>query len=212
MPSNQTISTSIFPKKGNTKKGNETRSALIRSGVELMTTYGYISSNIENILKQVGVPKGSFYYYFKSKEDFGKAIIASYDSFFAHKLDKHLNDSSIKSPIARIKAFYEDAKQGMAKYDYNRGCLIGELIQEESLLPQGYAQLLEQVLQSWQVKIEKCLELAKKSGEINAKIDCKLLSEFFWLGWEGAVTRSKLLKKSEPLDTFITVFINMTIK
>ena len=194
------------------KKGNETRAALIRSGVELMTTYGYISSNIESILKQVGVPKGSFYYYFKSKEEFGKTIIASYDSFFAHKLDKHLTNVSIESPLARITAFYEDAKQGMAKYDYNRGCLIGELIQEESLLPEGYAELLEQVLQNWQVKIENCLLLAKNLNEIGSDIDCKLLAAFFWLGWEGAVTRSKLVKKSDPLDLFINTFINMVSK
>lgn len=194
------------------KKGNETRAALIRSGVELMTTYGYISANIESILKQVGVPKGSFYYYFKSKEEFGKAIIASYDSFFAYKLDKHLTNLSIKSPIARIKAFYEDAKYGMAKYNYNRGCLIGELIQEESLLPDGYAVLLEQVLQSWQVKIENCLLLAQSLKEIKVDFDCKSLSEFFWLGWEGAVTRSKLLKNSNPLDIFINTFITMITK
>ena len=194
------------------KKGNETRAALIRSGVELMTTYGYISSNIESILKHVGVPKGSFYYYFKSKEEFGKTIIASYDSFFAHKLDKHLTNASIESPLARITAFYEDAKQGMAKYDYNRGCLIGELIQEESLLPEGYAVLLEQVLQNWQVKIENCLLLAKNLNEIGSDIDCKLLAKFFWLGWEGAVTRSKLVKKSDPLDLFINTFINMVSK
>ncbi|PXZ05871.1 acrylate utilization transcriptional regulator AcuR [Gilliamella apicola] len=194
------------------KKGNETRTALIRSGVEFMTTYGYISSNIESILKQVGVPKGSFYYYFKSKEEFGKTIIASYDSFFAHKLDKHLTNASIKSPLARITAFYEDAKQGMAKYDYNRGCLIGELIQEESLLPEGYAVLLEQVLQNWQVKIENCLLLAKNLNEIGSDMDCKLLAGFFWLGWEGAVTRSKLVKKSDPLDLFINTFINMVSK
>jgi Transcriptional regulator len=194
------------------KKGNETRAALIRSGVELMTTYGYISANIESILKQVGVPKGSFYYYFKSKEEFGKAIIASYDSFFAYKLDKHLTNLSIESPIARIKAFYEDAKYGMAKYNFNRGCLIGELIQEESLLPDGYAILLEQVLQNWQVKIENCLLLAQSLKEIKVDFDCKSLSEFFWLGWEGAVTRSKLLKNSNPLDIFINTFITMITK
>lgn len=194
------------------KKGNETKAALIRSGVELMTTYGYISSNIESILKQVGVPKGSFYYYFKSKEEFGKTIIASYDSFFAHKLDKHLTNVSIESPLARITAFYEDAKQGMAKYDYNRGCLIGELIQEESLLPEGYAVLLEQVLQNWQAKIENCLLLAKNLNEISSDLNCKLLAAFFWLGWEGAVTRSKLVKKSDPLELFINTFINMVSK
>ena len=207
MSVNQKTSTSSL-----SKKGNETRAALIRSGVELMTTYGYISANIESILKQVGVPKGSFYYYFKSKEEFGKAIIASYDSFFAYKLDKHLTNLSIESPIARIKAFYEDAKYGMAKYNFNRGCLIGELIQEESLLPDGYAILLEQVLQNWQVKIENCLLLAQSLKEIKVDFDCKSLSEFFWLGWEGAVTRSKLLKNSNPLDIFINTFITMITK
>lgn len=196
---------------GNTKKGNETRTALIRSGVELMTTYGYISSNIERILKQVGVPKGSFYHYFKSKEDFGKAIIASYDSFFSYKLDKHLTNSSIGSAIDRILAFYEDAKQGMAKYDFNRGCLIGELIQEESLLPDGYAQILEQILQNWQAKLEKCLLLAQQSGELSSQANCKALAEFFWIGWEGAVTRSKLIKKSQPLDLFMQLFFDKII-
>lgn len=194
-----------------TKKENGTKAALIRSGVEMMTTYGYVSSNIESILKQVGVPKGSFYYYFKSKEEFGLTIIASYDSFFAHKLDKHLTNMSINSPLARIHAFYEDAKKGMEKYDFNRGCLIGELIQEESLLPGGYALLLEQILQSWQTKIENCLLLAQQSGEINTHTDCKALAAFFWIGWEGAVTRSKLVKNSTPLDLFIELFLNKII-
>lgn len=211
MPIDQNISSLTPVRIGNTKKGNETRSALIRSGVELMTTYGYISSNIERILKQVGVPKGSFYHYFKSKEDFGIAIIVSYDSFFAHKLDKHLTNSSIASAIDRIKAFYEDAKQGMAKYDYNRGCLIGELIQEESLLPDGYAQILEQILQNWQSKLEKCLLLAQQSGELSSQANCKALAEFFWIGWEGAVTRSKLIKKSQPLDLFMQLFFDKII-
>ncbi|MFQ0997749.1 TetR/AcrR family transcriptional regulator [Gilliamella sp. CG25] len=201
------MSTQLF-----SKKGNDTKAALIRSGMALMTTYGYLSSNLESILKQVGVPKGSFYYYFKSKEDFGRAIIASYDSFFSHKLDKHLTDSLISSPLARIKAFYEDAKQGMAKYDFNRGCLIGELIQQESLLPEGYAQLLEQILQNWQTKLEHCLLQAQQCGELSSAVNCKALAEFFWIGWEGAVTRSKLIKKSAPLDLFIQLFLDKIIQ
>ncbi|MCX8729502.1 hypothetical protein A9G09_08970 [Gilliamella sp. wkB292] len=193
------------------KKGNDTKTALIRSGMELMTTYGYLSSNIESILKQVGVPKGSFYYYFKSKADFGHAIITSYNNFFMHKLDKHLTNNAISSPLARIQAFYEDAKQGMAKYDYNRGCLIGELIQEESLLPKGYAKVLEQILLNWQAKLEECLLLAQQCGELKSNSDCKALAEFFWIGWEGAVTRSKLIKRSDPLDCFIQLFLDKIV-
>ncbi|XKM14574.1 TetR family transcriptional regulator C-terminal domain-containing protein [Orbaceae bacterium ac157xtp] len=189
------------------KKGLDTKTALIRSGVELMTTYGYVSSNIESILKKVDVPKGSFYYYFKSKEDFGRAIITSYDDFFAHKLDKHLTNEALSSPLSRIVAFYEDAKQGMAKYNFNRGCLIGEMIQEESMLPEGYNLLLENILQNWQNKIERCLLLAQQLGEITANVDCKELAMFFWLGWEAAVTRSKLIKNSKPLDIFIKYYL-----
>lgn len=190
------------------KKGNETKVALIRSGVELMTTYGYVSANIESILKQVGVPKGSFYYYFKNKEEFGREIIASYNNFFAYKLDKYLNNELLVSPLDRISAFYEDAKKGMAKYHFNRGCLIGELIQEESLLPDGYAFILEQILQSWQNKIAQCLILAQQSGEISLNTNCQELASFFWIGWEGAVTRSKLIKNASPLDLFIKLFLN----
>lgn len=189
------------------KKGNNTKMALIRSGVEEMTIYGYISSNIESILKKVGVPKGSFYYYFKSKEDFGKTIIENYDSFFRYKLDKHLLNESIESPLSRIKSFYEDAKLSMAKYNFERGCLIGELTQEESLLPEGYSSLLVDILQSWQQKIEICLQQAQKIKEIKANVNCEELAVFFWLGWEGAVTRSKLIKSAEPLDIFIRQFL-----
>lgn len=99
----------------------------------------------------------------------------------------------------------------MAKYDFNRGCLIGELIQEESLLPDGYAQILEQILQNWQAKLEKCLLLAQQSGELSSQANCKALAEFFWIGWEGAVTRSKLIKKSQPLDLFMQLFFDKII-
>lgn len=189
------------------KKGCNTKKALIRSGLEAMTLCGYISSNIESILKKVGVPKGSFYYYFKSKEDFGRAIIENYDSLFRYKLDKHLLNESINSPLSRINSFYEDAKVSMAKYNFERGCLIGELTQEESLLPKGYSILLINILESWQQKIEFCLQKAQKIKEIKANVNCKDVALFFWLGWEGAVTRSKLIKNAEPLDIFIQQFL-----
>lgn len=189
------------------KKGFNTKMALIRSGVEAMTLCGYMSSNIESILKKVGVPKGSFYYYFKSKEDFGKAIIEDYDSLFRYKLDKHLLNESINSPLSRINSFYEDAKLSMAKYNFERGCLIGELTQEESLLPKGYSTLLVNILQTWQQKIEICLQKAQKMKEIKANINCKEMALFFWLGWEGAVTRAKLIKNGDPLDIFIQQFL-----
>lgn len=201
--------TELFSTPSLSRKGHNTRIALIRSGVAAMTTRGYISANIESILKQVGVPKGSFYHYFKSKEEFGIAILEYYDHFFTEKLEQHLLNQNISSALARINAFCTDAKTSMAKYHFNRGCLVGELMQDESLLPQNYPALLNNILHNWQEKIAGCLQLAQQQQEISSQTDCTKLAYFFWLGWEGAVSRAKLLKNATPLDIFTEQFFNL---
>ncbi|MEN3754566.1 TetR/AcrR family transcriptional regulator [Mangrovibacter sp. SLW1] len=54
------------PKEGRSRE--ETQQALLRAGTEAMTSNGFTASGLDQILKSVGVPKGSFYYYFSSKE------------------------------------------------------------------------------------------------------------------------------------------------
>ncbi|WP_370597056.1 MULTISPECIES: TetR/AcrR family transcriptional regulator [Rodentibacter] len=81
----------------------------------------------------MGVPKGSFYYYFKNKEEFGQAVIECYADYFNRKLDKFLGDKSL-SPLVRIRAFYENPKVGMTKFDFTRGCLIGNVAKEATIL------------------------------------------------------------------------------
>ena len=72
----------------------DTRAALIRSGTEVLTEQGFANAGIDGILKRVSVPKGSFYYYFSSKEAFGYAVLEHYGAYFAKKLDRHLlNDT-----------------------------------------------------------------------------------------------------------------------
>ena len=48
---------------------SETRDALLHSGVEILTEKGFSASGLDEILKRVNVPKGSFYHYFDSKDD-----------------------------------------------------------------------------------------------------------------------------------------------
>lgn len=196
----------------NLSKGNKTKQALIRSGLEFMTSNGYISSNLESILKAVGVPKGSFYYYFKSKEDFGSEILESYNRFFTEKLDKYLLNNSIGSFLERILSFSADAIAGMQKYDFKRGCLIGEFMQETALLPPLYNARIKDILNNWEQRIAVCLFEAQKKEEIKPHLNCEELSSFFWIGWEGAVSRAKLEKNKWPLDKFMQNFLQLIKK
>ena len=178
---------------------------LIKSGLELLTENGFISSGIDTIVKNVSVPKGSFYYYFKSKEDFGYAVLSAYGGYFAHKLDKHLTNCAF-SPLNRLENFVNDAKAGMAKYQFKRGCLVGNLMQESPQLSEALTAHLQSILREWQQRVSRCLSEAKISNQIAENADNDKLASLFWSGWEGAVMRAKLYKSTEPLDEFWNYF------
>lgn len=182
-------------------EGLETREALIRCGMEVLTEKGFAATGIEEVLKRVGVPKGSFYHYFDSKEAFGRTVIDAYAAYFARKLDRIFRDAS-RSPLARVQAFVDEACAGMARFDFRRGCLIGNLGQEMGVLPEAYRDRLEAVFLDWQARLAKCLRAARADGEIAATADCDGLAAFFWTGWEGAVLRAKLVRSEAPLRLF----------
>lgn len=184
----------------------DTRAALIRSGTEVLTEQGFTASGIDAILKRVGVPKGSFYYYFDSKEAFGRAVMEHYGAYFAKKLERHLGDTT-RPPLSRIEAFVADARDGMARHDFRRGCLVGNLGQEAGGLPEGYRDWLRATLEDWQWRLARCLEQARVAGELAEHADVERLAEAFWIGWEGAVMRARLEGRARPLEVFLTTYL-----
>ena len=183
----------------------DTRRALVWCGTELLTERGFQVTGIDEVLKRVGVPKGSFYHFFANKHEFGEAVIQNYVDYYARKMTRLFDDPS-RPPLARLRAFVEDAKRGMKKYGYRRGCLIGNLGQELASLDDAFRQQLEAVLLSWECRVAACLQQAKAAGELPPGSDPEALSRFFWIGWEGAVLRAKLTRNAEPLDQFADLF------
>lgn len=59
-------------------KTNDTRQHILDIGYQLVVTKGFTNVGLSEILKTAAVPKGSFYHYFKSKEQFGEALIQHY--------------------------------------------------------------------------------------------------------------------------------------
>ncbi|OFC70655.1 TetR family transcriptional regulator [Alteromonas confluentis] len=192
------------PKAG--RENTDTRAELIRSGLEHLTEFGFSASGIDTILKKVGVPKGSFYFYFASKEAFGHAVVNSYASYFAEKLQRTLKDESV-APLARVALFVDDASAGMKKHDFTRGCLVGNLGQEVDSLPESFRGRLIEIFSEWQEHLRECLQAAIEAGELAAHADCDWLAEVFWSGWEGAVSRAKLEKSARPLASYLKFYL-----
>ena len=200
----------VTPRRGRPPKiardNADTKALLIRTGLETLTEFGFSATGLDTILKKASVPKGSFYHYFKSKEAYGIALVDAYDSYFIAKLSHYLEQQNTP-PLERIVNFTQSAIKGMSKYDYKRGCLVGNLNQELNHLSDEFKDRLMKSYTSWQIQIEKCLNQAKQQGTIAKTVNTQLMSEYFWIGWEGAVMRAKLTKSSTPLTLYTEMFL-----
>lgn len=192
-------------RKTRAKRHLDTRTALVRLGTEMCTERGFQVTGIDEVLKRVGVPKGSFYHFFSSKREFGEAVIDNYATYFARKLDRLLSDPK-RRPLERLAAFAREAQQGVARYQFRRGCLVGNLGQELGGLDDVFRHRLEAVLLSWQKRTAQCLAEAVRGGDLPAGSNVDRLAEFFWIGWEGAILRAKLSRSVAPMKHFTEIF------
>lgn len=184
----------------------DTRALLIRRGTELLTERGVSATALDEVLKSVGVPKGSFYHYFPSKDAFVLATVDSYGDYLLAKLDRHFGNAAL-APLARLGAFVDDACRGMERHQFSRGCLVGNLGQEVGCLDAAIQRRLEEIFRTWEERVAGCLQAAVAAGELAAAADCPALAHAFWIGWEGAILRARLMRSSEPMTAFFTLFL-----
>jgi len=184
---------------------NDTRNLIIQTGADLIGTKGFGATGINGILTVAGVPKGSFYHYFSSKNDFGLAIIDTFAEEYDEKLDQILNDSS-RSCVDRLRAYFDTGFDNMTSCDCTRGCLIGNLGQELAGQNEMFRVRLDKVFCTWEKRFEHCIAEAQTAGDIDANIDPSDAASILLSGWEGAILRSKVVKSTDPMERFVRVF------
>jgi TetR/AcrR family transcriptional repressor of nem operon len=188
-----------------------TKQELLEAGTKLMLEKGYSNCGLQEVLESVGVPKGSFYYYFDSKEEFALQIIRHFDQWYTDRILSCLRDESL-SPLGRLKLYCQKNKQNIEERKCTRGCLIGNLSQEMASQSEVLREELEKVFQRWTDVFAACIEAGQKSGEIRRDFDALPLADFFLSGWEGAVLRAKSTRSTKPIDNFMDLtFAFMTV-
>jgi TetR/AcrR family transcriptional repressor of nem operon len=168
-----------------------TKQELLEAGTKLMLEKGYSNCGLQEVLESVGVPKGSFYYYFDSKEEFALQIIRHFDrglyrphSLLALGMSRCHRWGGSSSIVRRTNRI---SKSANARED----ALIGNLSQEMASQSEVLREELEKVFQRWTDVFAACIEAGQKSGEIRRDFEALPLADFFLSGWEGAVLRAK---------------------
>jgi len=181
-----------------------TRDILLEAGKKTFLEKGYNNSGIEAILQAAGVPKGSFYYYFESKEDFGLKVLDRFATCYDETLGQFLGDTSVP-PLDRLRNYFEAVCVRLESDQCRKGCLIGNLSQEMADRSETFRARLEEIFESRVDRYAECLKQSQESGEIGRDLDVRELAEFWLNSWQGAVLRAKTMRSTAPLRTFLGV-------
>lgn len=192
-------------------KKKDTQGEIIRIGTEMIAHQGYNATGIEAILKEAGVPKGSFYHYFKSKEDFGLAVIDHFAERFEQRMEEYLGDTQV-APLDRIRVFLESGLTRLTHNQCTKGCLIGNLGQELADLNERFRARLEDIFGMWRERFAACLGEAQKRGELASTVDPSITAGFILSGWEGAILRAKVMKSPQPMRDFVDILFTTILR
>jgi TetR/AcrR family transcriptional repressor of nem operon len=181
-----------------------TRDLLLEAGRRTFLQKGFNNAGLDGILQTAGVPKGSFYYYFGSKEDFGLEVLDRFDRDHREFLDRVLGDESLP-PLERLRRYFESICERLESCQCREGCLIGNLGQEMADHSEAFRARLEGIFAGWVDRYAACLAQGQDRGEIATTLDARELAEFWLNSWQGALLRAKTMRSSAPLRTFLHV-------
>jgi TetR/AcrR family transcriptional repressor of nem operon len=170
-----------------------------------MHTVGFTATGIQDVVAEAGVPKGSFYHYFESKEAFAIAVIDVYAAEQAAPLQAILADPS-PSPTHDLRAYFQQLATRYGEEGFQSGCLLGNLGTEMPAQSEAIRQRLAVHFDAWTRLVAACLRLAQRAGELDAAVDPDALAAFAINSWEGAVLRMKVDTSTRPLETFFATF------
>jgi TetR/AcrR family transcriptional repressor of nem operon len=188
-----------------------TKNLLLDAGKQVFLKRGYNHAGIEAILHAAGVPKGSFYHYFGSKEDFGLQVLNQFAERINADLDFYLGDTS-RSPLERLRRLWDAKCERLETQQCRNGCLVGNLSQEMADQSEAFRARLDEIFRGWSTRYAYCLREAQQAGEISAELDVDELAEFWLNSWQGAVLRAKTIRSTAPLRTFLNMMFALVLK
>jgi TetR/AcrR family transcriptional regulator, transcriptional repressor for nem operon len=152
---------------------SDAREKILSVAQALIEVRGYSSLGVAEICKAAGVPKGSFYYFFESKEALGLAVI-----------DRHWEDQrrdwtailqSDAEPLQRLRQLFEatEAAQlaGQQTCGTVSGCLFGNLTLELSNQAESIRKRLQEIFDEQVDLVELVIADARARGEVTVADD-----------------------------------------
>jgi TetR/AcrR family transcriptional regulator, transcriptional repressor for nem operon len=182
---------------------DDTRKRLLDQGVAMMLAGGYHGTGLAEVLKAARVPKGSFYYYFASKEEFGAQAVEHYLAPFLRRLGERLAEPG-HTGLEALCAYFAELAQELEANDFKGGCLLGNLMGEVGDSSPAARDALGKAVARYRDLLAAGLTRGQAEGVVRADRDARAMADILFDGWQGAMLRMKVARSAAPLHAFIT--------
>jgi len=179
------------------KKSELTRSRILTEGRALVLASGFGGLGLTELLTASGVPKGSFYYYFASKEAFGCAMLSDYVTDYLTALDAII--ARTEPAAQRLDSFFSAALGGEAGSMADR-CLVVKLAAEIADLSEDMRAILDQGVTAVCGRLAALLRAGIEDGSITPQDDPGSAATLLYSQWLGAAIIAKLSRSAVPLE------------
>lgn len=178
---------------------SQTREKILNAAQSLMLTKGYTATTVDEICKEAGLTKGSFFHYFESKEDLGKTTLNRFASTM-FRMMKEAEFNGNEDPLARIFGFL-DFTLGMVRDPViPKSCLIGNFSQELSETHPEIRSLCASYFAQWTDAMKKDLDEAKIRHAPRVSFDTQSLANHFIATIEGSLILAKANQSTKIIE------------
>ncbi|HHF3066419.1 TetR/AcrR family transcriptional regulator [Vibrio antiquarius] len=183
-------------------KTNDTRQHILDVGYELIVNRGFTSVGLSELLKKAAVPKGSFYHYFKSKEQFGEAMIQDYFTKYFERLNARFTNTDLNG-YQRLMSYFEEMVKVEDDVCNANKCLLVKLSAEVSDLSEPMRLALRQGADKTIQSMADCIDVGIQDGSIPNGDSALLARQIYYL-WNGASLLNKLYQDQAALTQSLT--------
>ncbi len=184
-------------------KHQDTRQHLLDTGRDILAARGFSSVGLSALLQQAGVPKGSFYHYFKSKEQFGQALLEDYFSHYLTELDALFSRPELNSR-ERLMGYWDEWQRRYCSPQGRSDCLVVKLSAEVADLSEPMRLTLKAGTDQVIGRIQDCIAAGATDGSLQAEQPALLATSLYQL-WLGASLLTKLHRDDRHLSLAMTM-------
>ena len=182
----------------------DTRTGLLAAAERIFATKGYAAVGINEILASIGVPKGSFYHYFASKDAFGEAVIVRYFEEYLAELDRIMNDAG-QDWAARLMTYWASWRATQSLDDCQGRCLAVKLGAEVADLSEPMRLALKTGTTEVVDRLERAIIGGAGDGSLTPQGQPRVVAQGLYEMWLGASVMAKLHRSLAPLDSANTL-------